>query len=128
MPRREYVEPTVMIGLSADREVLNARIAGRVEAMWAAGLLEEVVALEAIGLRESPTARRALGYSQALAHLDGELSAEQAHVDTAIATRKYARRQMAWFGADPRIIWQPHDAPDLLAQTLSAVTQDPSAR
>ncbi len=123
MPRREYVEPTVMIGLAADRQVLNARIAARVAAMWRDGLLEEVVALEAMGLRETPTARRALGYSQALAHLDGALSAEQAQTDTAIATRKYARRQMAWFGADPRIIWLPHDAPDLLAQAFAAITQ-----
>ncbi len=121
MPRREYVEPTVMIGLAADREVLNARIAARVEGMWSAGLLDEVAALEAMGLRETPTARRALGYSQALAHLDGELSAEQAQTDTSIATRKYARRQMAWFGADPRIIWLPHDAHDLLAQALAAI-------
>lgn len=121
MPRREYLEPTVMIGLAADRTVLNARIATRVAAMWSSGLLEEVAALEAQGLRESPTARRALGYSQALAHLDGALSAEQAQTDTAIATRKYARRQMAWFGADPRIIWLPHDAPDLVPQALAAI-------
>ena len=123
MPRREYMEPTVMIGLAADREVLNARIADRVEAMWRSGLLEEVRGLEVMGLRASPTARRALGYSQALAHLDGRLSAEQARADTAIATRKYARRQMAWFRADPRIIWLPHDAPDLLAQALAAIAE-----
>ncbi|MGB3828063.1 MAG: tRNA (adenosine(37)-N6)-dimethylallyltransferase MiaA [Ornithinimicrobium sp.] len=121
MPRREYVEPTVMIGLSADREVLNTRIAVRVEAMWNAGLLEEVAALEQLGLRDSPTARRALGYAQALAHLDGAMSAAQAQADTAIATRQYARRQMAWFGADPRIIWLPHDAPDLLDRARAAV-------
>ncbi|MGB3763618.1 MAG: tRNA (adenosine(37)-N6)-dimethylallyltransferase MiaA [Ornithinimicrobium sp.] len=123
MPRREFVEPTVMIGLAADREVLNARIADRVEAMWGSGLLDEVRGLQAVGLRESPTARRALGYSQALAHLDGRLSAEQARADTAIATRKYARRQMAWFRADPRIVWLRHDAPDLLPQALAAITE-----
>lgn len=121
MPRREYAEPTVMLGLLADRDVLNTRIAARVESMWAAGLLDEVEALQAEGLRESPTARRALGYSQALAHLDGQLSAARAQEDTAIATRKYARRQMAWFRADPRIIWLPHDAPDLMTQALTAI-------
>ncbi|MGB3594942.1 MAG: tRNA dimethylallyltransferase, partial [Ornithinimicrobium sp.] len=123
MPRREYVEPTVMIGLTADREVLSARIAERVESMWEAGLLDEVRGLAAMGLRESPTARRALGYSQALAHLDGRLRAEQARADTAIATRQYARRQMAWFRADPRITWLAHDAPDLLPQALAAITE-----
>lgn len=121
MPRREFVEPAVMIGLSADRPVLNARIRARIDGMWLSGFLEEVKALDANGLRDSPTARRALGYSQALAHLDGRLDAEQARGDTAIATRKYARRQMAWFRPDPRITWLPHDAPDLLAVALKAV-------
>lgn len=121
MPRREYSEPTVMIGLLADRSVLNARIAARVESMWSGGLLNEVRTLEAHGLRHSPTALRALGYAQALAHLDGQLSATQAQDDTAIATRKYARRQMAWFRADPRIIWLPHDDSRLTQRALQEI-------
>ncbi|MGB3187294.1 MAG: tRNA (adenosine(37)-N6)-dimethylallyltransferase MiaA [Ornithinimicrobium sp.] len=121
LPRREYVEPTVVLGLSADREVLDARIERRVAAMWAQGLITEVRSLEAIGLREATTASRAVGYRQALAHLDGALSAAQAHTDTVAATRKLARRQVSWFGADPRITWLPHDAPDLLDQALSAL-------
>ncbi len=121
LPRREYVEPTVVLGLSADRELLDARIERRVAAMWAHGLISEVSSLEAIGLREAATASRAVGYRQALAHLDGSLSAAQAQADTVAATRKLARRQMAWFGADPRITWLPHDTPDLLNRALSAV-------
>lgn len=123
MPQRVYAEPTVMLGLLADRQVLNDRIETRVRAMWADGLIDEVRALEGMGLRESPTARKALGYSQALAYLDGDLSMAQAQEDTFIATRKYARRQMAWFRPDPRIVWLEHDAPNLLDQAL-AVTAD----
>lgn len=121
MPQRVYAEPTVVLGLLADRQVLNDRIEARVQAMWADGLIDEVRALEGMGLRGSPTARKALGYSQALAHLDGDLTVAQAQEDTFIATRKYARRQMAWFRPDPRISWLEHDAPDLLTQALSVI-------
>jgi len=122
MPQRVYAEPTVMVGLLADRQVLNDRIEARVRAMWTDGLIDEVRALEGVGLRESPTARKALGYSQALAYLDGDASVAQAQEDTFIATRRYARRQMAWFRPDPRIVWLEHDAPDLLTQALSVIT------
>lgn len=121
MPQRVYAEPTVMLGLLADRQVLNDRIEARVQAMWADGLIEEVRVLERVGLRASPTARKALGYSQALSYLDGDLGAGQAQEDTFIATRKYARRQMAWFRPDPRIVWLEHDAPDLLEQALAVI-------
>ncbi len=121
MPRREFHEPVVMIGLAADRDVLNARIERRVQRMWAEGLLDEVTRLESAGLRQSSTARRALGYPQALAHLDGDISAEQAISDTYVATRKFSRRQVAWFRADPRITWLPHDVTDLLPQTLKLI-------
>jgi len=123
MPQRVYAEPTVMLGLLADRQVLNDRIESRVKAMWTGGLIDEVRRLEGAGLRASPTARKALGYSQALAYLDGELTVAQAQEDTFIATRKYARRQMAWFRPDPRIIWLEHDAPDLLDQALAVYAE-----
>jgi len=124
MPTRELVEPTVLIGLRAPRPVLHERIAARVQTMWSAGLLEEVAALDALGLRRGRTASRALGYAQALAHLDGEVSVAQAQEATVFATRRFARRQEAWFGADPRIVWLPHDAPDLVDRALAAVTAD----
>lgn len=121
MPTRELVEPTVMIGLRADRDVLDARIARRAEGMWRAGLLEEVRRLVGLGLREGRTASRAVGYAQALRQLDGELDEAGAIEDTTVATRRLARRQERWFGPDPRIIWLEHDAPDLLEQALEEV-------
>ncbi|CAN5367589.1 tRNA (adenosine(37)-N6)-dimethylallyltransferase MiaA [soil metagenome] len=121
LPRREYVEPTIAVGLSADRDVLDQRIERRVRHMWAGGLVEEVRSLAAAGLRQAKTASRAVGYRQTLAHLDGELSAEDAQTETMAATRKLARRQMSWFGADPRVVWLPHDADDLVEQALSAI-------
>lgn len=52
MPAREHVRPTVVLGLRADREVLDARIARRAEDMWRSGLVEEVRGLVGRGLRE----------------------------------------------------------------------------
>lgn len=105
MPRRHYVRPTVQVGLGMDREVLAERLARRVDVMLERGWLEEVRALEARGLRESPTAGRALGYPQLLAVLDGTLDLEQAREQTVVATRRFTKRQRTWFGADSRVHW-----------------------
>lgn len=116
MPKREFIAPAVMLGLQIDRSELAARISSRVERMWRDGLLDEVRALDRIGLREGRTASRAIGYAQALQQLDGIVTEEQAKNETASLTRKFARRQYAWFGPEPRIHWQPYDAPDLFAR------------
>jgi tRNA dimethylallyltransferase len=108
--------PTVYIGL--DRPDLRERVAARVERMWAAGLLDEVAALD--GLREGVTARQALGYKQALAQLDGVLDEAQAKAATVTATNRFVKRQRAWFGRDPRIAWLDPGR-DLLAQALTHV-------
>jgi tRNA dimethylallyltransferase len=73
--------------------------------MWAAGLLDEVRKLAGRGLTASPTAAKALGYAQALACLDGRLSAVEAQAETAQKTRRFARKQLAWWRRDPRIVW-----------------------
>jgi tRNA dimethylallyltransferase len=105
MPERQYVRPTVQIGLQVDREQLKHRLARRVHAMVERGLLDEVAALDRRGLRQGGTASRALGYAQFLRVLDGEWSQDTAVEDTITATRKFARRQLTWFRADPRIHW-----------------------
>jgi tRNA dimethylallyltransferase len=116
MPRREYFRPAIQIGLAVDRTVLRERLALRVEAMVQRGLLEEVRRLDAAGLRSGKTAPRALGYAQFLKVLDGEFTVQEAVEDTVVATRQFARRQLTWFRADPRITWLDWDAPDLAAQ------------
>ncbi len=121
LPRREHVVPTVVIGLRADPSLLRERIADRVVRMWADGLLDEVRHLAPLGLRQGRTASRALGYAQALAQLDGRMTEGHAQEETTVATRRFARRQRAWFGPDPRITWLEHDAPDLLDLALGVV-------
>lgn len=123
MPAREHLLPTVMIGLRIPRDVLDERITARVDGMWRSGLVDEVRRLDALGLREGRTASRALGYSQALAEIDGEMTRQQAQDTTAVATRRFARRQESWFRPDPRIHWLDPREPDIVEQAVRVVEQ-----
>ncbi len=118
-PRRYAYDDVVQIGLDVPRPVLDERIELRVRRMWELGLVDEVRRLEAQGLRQGPTASRALGYAQVLAFLAGECSEQEAQDETVRATRRFARRQHAWFGKDERITWLPFDAADLVEQALA---------
>lgn len=113
MPRREYYQPAIQVGLSVDREVLRERLAARVHRMVEAGLLAEVRRLDAQGLRSGKTASRALGYAQFLRVVDGLSTVSDAAEQTIVATRQFARRQLTWFRADPRISWLDWQDPDL---------------
>ncbi|MFB7760524.1 tRNA (adenosine(37)-N6)-dimethylallyltransferase MiaA [Streptomyces xiamenensis] len=95
----------LQIGITTDRPALDERITTRVDRMWAAGLVDEVRALEQAGLREGRTASRALGYQQLLAALAGECTEEEARAETVRATRRFARRQETWFRRDARVRW-----------------------
>ena len=104
--------------------MLDARIDRRVEVMWRSGLRRETEVLLERGLRQGVTASRAIGYSQAVAVIDGELDEGGAISDAAQATRRYARRQESWFRADPRIVWldaTDGDAARMLDQALRVV-------
>ncbi|MET3173467.1 UNVERIFIED_ORG: tRNA dimethylallyltransferase [Arthrobacter sp. UYCu721] len=119
MPQREYFQPAVQIGLEVDREVLRERLALRVHNMVDKGLLAELRRLDTAGLRGGKTAPRALGYAQFLKVLDGGSTVAEAAEDTIVATRQFARRQLTWFRADPRITWLDWQAPDLAAQAVA---------
>jgi tRNA dimethylallyltransferase len=120
LPEHVYAyDDVVQVGLDVPRDELDARIAVRVDRMWEAGLVDEVRRLESRGLRKGRTASRALGYAQVLRHLAGECTEDEAREDTVRGTRKFARRQDTWFKRDPRIVWLPYDAPDLLDQALT---------
>jgi len=101
----ESWQPVLEIGLNSDRAHLVDRLNQRVERMWQLGLLDEVEQLIEHGLREAKTSKRAIGYAQALAQLDGELTQEEAIEQTKLLTSRYARRQMSWFRRDKRILW-----------------------
>lgn len=120
---RYFYDRAVQVGLEIPRPVLDQRIAARVQRMWAAGFVEEVRRLSATGLREGRTASRALGYQQVLAFLEGDLTEEEARLQTVAGTRRFARRQTAWFGKDPRISWVGWDDPRRVQASLAVIAR-----
>ncbi|SDS63743.1 tRNA dimethylallyltransferase [Paraoerskovia marina] len=118
LPRQEYVSPAVQIGLDCDRTVLDARVDARVEAMWGRGLVDEV---RRIAPALGRTAARAVGYAEVLAMDAGELTPDEARAAIAANTRRLARKQMGWFGRDPRVNWLDAQSPTLLAEALAVV-------
>ncbi|MCW2857965.1 MAG: miaA [Marmoricola sp.] len=119
LPDASYADPaSLQIGVDIDRPTLDDRIALRVHQMWADGLLDEVRTLIDRGLRHGVTASRAIGYSQALACLDGELTEAEAQDRTISATRRFARRQDGWFRKDPRVNWVAYDDPDRVEKAV----------
>ena len=124
LPTLEYVDPhSVQVGVDIDRPTLDQRIAQRVDEMFASGFVEEVERLLGEGLAEGRTASRAIGYREVAAHLHGDLTLDQAREQTAAATRRFARRQDAWFRKDPRIGWVRFDDPERLARALGSVRE-----
>ena len=122
LPTYDAVYDVVQIGLDLDNEPLDARVDARVTRMFDTGLVDEVRQLETQGLRDGRTACRALGYQQALAHLDGQLTEAEAREETARATRRFVRRQRSWFRRDPRIRWL--DAGDAVLRTAIGLVMD----
>ncbi|WP_420175484.1 tRNA (adenosine(37)-N6)-dimethylallyltransferase MiaA [Luteococcus sp. OSA5] len=126
LPEWSYaLEHVLQFGLELDREQMDQRIDVRVDQMWADGLVEEVRGLLPQGLREGLTASRALGYRQVLQFLDGELTEQEAKERTKSGTRRFARKQLAWFRRDPRVQWLPAGDPGnggvIVDQVLAAL-------
>lgn len=112
---------TRIVGVALDREALVARLDSRVEGMWRDGIVAEAVALRARGLDDGVTARRAIGYAQALAQHDGALSEGEAIAQTQALTRRYARRQVSWFRRYDDVAWTSYAGPSTAASVLDRV-------
>jgi tRNA dimethylallyltransferase len=114
---------TAIVGLDCDTELLDERLARRTDAMFAHGLVDEVITLLGRGLRDGVTASRALGYAQVIAALDAGGGAEkldEARRQTYLGTRRYVRRQRSWFRRDHRVHWLDATAADTAEDTLRA--------
>jgi len=109
---RDY-RPTdvVLLGIRLPPDTVRRRIESRYNAQMDAGFLEEVRALAARPDGLSRSAAQALGYRELLAHLRGEAPLGES-LDLAVRrTKRFARRQRAWFHRDPRIAWIDVDDP-----------------
>lgn len=106
---RTFVSPyrAAVVGLRyGDRDLLYRRIDRRVDEMIAEGLWEETARLESEGVfTANSTAAQAIGYKELLRHLRGEQSLDGAIDDLKQATRRYAKRQITWFGAKEYVRW-----------------------
>ncbi|MEU4802461.1 tRNA (adenosine(37)-N6)-dimethylallyltransferase MiaA [Actinosynnema sp. NPDC023587] len=114
---------TVLVGLDREVSELDERVDRRVDRMFRDGLVDEVRALAAVGLREGRTASRALGYQQVLASFDGEHDLATAAAETARATRRFVRRQRSWFRRDRRVTWFDAGSDGLVADVLALVAK-----
>lgn len=103
--KRESDYDLLFFGLWLPREKLYRKIEERADKMIAAGLLQETKDLMERGLEDSPTAAQALGYKQIIEYLKGKISWEEAVSLIKTRSRQYAKRQLTWFRADPRIKW-----------------------
>jgi tRNA dimethylallyltransferase len=117
--------PVRLVGIARDPRVLDERIGVRFHRLMDEGLLDEVRRLADHRAGLSRTARQALGYRELLAHLEDGLPLPDA-VDEAIRrTRAFARRQMAWFRRDPRIVWMDPDD-DVVGSIAARMAEVPS--
>lgn len=93
------------IGLRWPRNELYERIDTRTGRMFEAGLVAEVQALLAAGYAPGSKALQTIGYRECIQYLQGQHSLQEARDAVQIATRRYAKRQMTWFGKVKSIIW-----------------------
>ena len=95
----------VKIGLAPEREALYGRIHARLEAMLEGGWIEEVRRLLASGLSGDAKPFDFIGYRELRAHLEGRMTFDAAKESIALATRRYAKRQITWFRKEAGVLW-----------------------
>ncbi len=114
LPKKERPFRIEKIGLAMDREKLYDRINRRVEKMMEDGLLDEVRALDRFrykgnvfcpDLNHIPPLRT-VGYRELFDYLDGKTDLDSAVEDIKRNTRRYAKRQMSYWGRDKSIKWK----------------------
>ena len=119
---RPWYSNTLVMGLRSPRDELVERLDERVTGMWAAGLVDEVKGLIPQGIESGVTASRAIGYQQCLAFIAGSLSQAEAIEETQALTRRYARRQVSWFGRSADTQWFDSDDSTALAQACALLS------
>ena len=97
--------PCLKMGIRMEKAVLDRRLARRIDAMLAAGALDEVrAALESCPDPEAP-GLTGIGCAELAAHLRGEISLDEARALWLSNTKAYAKRQMTWFKKEPDVRW-----------------------
>ena len=95
--------------LTQDRAAVYDRINARVDRMLEEGLEEEVRTLQNLGLTDSMTSMKGLGYAEMLRYLSGEIPYEEAVRLIKRNTRRFAKRQLTWFRREKDVVWIDKD-------------------
>jgi tRNA dimethylallyltransferase len=111
----------LLLGLNMERAALYARADARVDAMLAAGLVEEAGGLAARGYGWELPAMSSLGYREIGGYLRGEATLAAAVERLKLNTHAYIRRQLTWFRPDTRITWLYAGRP---AEELAALAEE----
>jgi tRNA dimethylallyltransferase len=108
------------IGLFLDREMLYQRINQRVDRMLEAGFLKEVKGLLSLGYSPKLKSMKSIGYRHVAEYLEGHVTWDETVGRFKRDTRRYAKRQMAWFRADPEIHWLQPSAIDIMSRKIDS--------
>jgi tRNA dimethylallyltransferase len=93
------------IGLTTEREALYKRIEKRVDLMIEAGFADEVKRLLGLNYHAGLKSMQSIGYRHMVEYVTGAITLEEAVRTLKQDTRRFAKRQMTWFNADPEIVW-----------------------
>ncbi len=119
--KKKSLYKPLMFGLYMQRELLYDRINRRVDLMVQRGLLEEVKELLQKGYNKDLKSLQSLGYRHIIAYLEGKWDWETAISQFKRDTRRYAKRQLTWFCADPRIRWFSYKPGDSYKPILESI-------
>lgn len=110
----------LVIGISAEREILNTRIDARVDQMISEGLIAEVSGLLEKGITFDHQSMQGIGYREFRAFVDGEKSLDECIEDIKRDTRRFAKRQMTWFRNQFDVVWisDPKEAYEVVRKWL----------
>ena len=102
---RERRSPYRLFYFNMDRASLYRRIDARVEAMFEAGLVEEVRTLALRGVPRTATSMQGIGYHELFPYLDGEAELSVCKEQVKTDTRHFAKRQLTWFRRERDARW-----------------------
>lgn len=115
------------IGLTTERDDLYKRIEKRVDLMVEAGFAEEVKRLLDMNYTAGLKSMQSIGYRHMVEYLTGRISLDETVRILKQDTRRFAKRQMTWFNADPEIVWvkpdQANNIKILIGSFLKAAKQ-----
>ena len=122
---QDFAFQALKICLQIDREELYHRINKRSLLMVETGLIEETRNLLAKGYSRDLKPMKSLGYRHAMRYLEGRYDRDGMVRQLQTDTRRYAKRQLTWFRADPSVIWIDPQRKERLVETIALFAHEP---